>query len=65
MVYLVKVAHLGGVVTYNFCTPGMIAKRSIMVASFPGRSRLQFLMLAVCKNGRGRPGRFSHVCDVR
>ena len=35
------------------------------IALFPGSSCLQFLIAHSCKNGEGRPGRFSHVHDIR
>ena len=36
----------------------------ICIASFPGLPTVQFLSLAVCKNGRGRPGMIYHMNDV-
>ena len=39
--------------------------RARTIASFPGRSCLQFLIAYCMQNGGGRPGRKSHVRDVR
>ena len=38
---------------------------SVSLALSPACSCLQFLIVAICKNGGGRPGIFSHMHDIR